>query len=75
MPRPVVPILPTPAAASRARSSALWYGRMQCAESLIEEVLLDRRRPRLAQVVDLLEQRGRVDDHAVAEEAELVADG
>ena len=42
---------------------------MQCAESL-DEVVLDHDAG-LPQVLDLLEQRGGVDDHAVAEEAEL----
>ena len=68
MPRDVVPIFRSPRRASDSTSSSRWYGRITCAFSLTSS------RPstddaQARQLVDFLEQRLRVDDDAVADDA------
>ena len=68
MPREVVPIFRSPRRASDSTSSSRWYGRMMCAFSLISS-RPSTLTPSRAELVDLLEQRLRIDDHAVADDA------
>ena len=68
MPRDVVPILRSPRRASLSTSSSRWYGRMRCALSLMSS-RPPTSMPSAGQLVDLGEQRLRVDDHAVADDA------
>ena len=68
MPREVVPILRSPRRASDSRSRSRWYGRIRCALSLTTS-RLPTSMPLLRQLVDLGEQRLRIDDHAVADDA------
>ena len=67
MPRDVVPILRSPRRASASRSSSRWYGRIRCALSLTTAGR--RRRAEPGELVELGEQRLRIDDHAVADDA------
>ena len=68
MPRDVVPILRSPRRASDSRSRSRWYGRIRCALSLTTMPVADVDAvPR--QLVDLGEQRLRIDDDAVADDA------
>ncbi len=66
MPRPVVPILPSPLRASRALSTATWYGRIS---GQISEIC--RREAHVQaggfQLFDFLEQRFRGQHDAVAD--------
>ncbi len=68
MPREVVPIFRSPRRASLSRSSSRWYGRIRCALSLMmsrSPIAI----PAAFDLVDLGEQRLRIDDHAVADHA------
>ena len=73
MPRPVVPILRSPRAASRARSSAPCSGRISAALSAMRSMSGVTRRPCARDLVDLGQQRLGVDHDAVADDAELAA--
>ena len=73
MPRPVVPILRSPRAASRARSSAACSGRISVALSAMRSVSGPTRQALRLHPVDLGQQRLGVDHHAVADDAELAA--
>ena len=73
MPRPVVPILCSPRAASRARSMAPCSGRIRAAFSAMRRMSGADGQALAADPLDLGEQRVRVDHHAVADDAELAA--
>ena len=68
MPREVVPILRSPRRASLRTSSSRWYGRIRCALSLMSRPIADVD-SQSRQLLDLGEERLRVDDDAVADDA------
>ena len=68
MPRDVVPMRRSPRRASLSRSSSRWYGRMRCALSLTMQTIADVDAG-LRQLVDLGEERRRIDHDAVADDA------
>ncbi len=68
MPRDVVPIFRSPRRASDSRSRSRWYGRMRCALSLTNEPAVDVDAG-ARELVDLREQRLRIHDDAVADDA------
>ena len=71
MPRPVVPILPAPAAASRMTSSSLCSGRISVAFSAMRRFCGLTATPCCRSRSISLRQRPRIDDDAVADDAEL----
>ena len=71
MPRPVVPILPSPAAASRIWSSSRCSGRISAAVSAMRRLSRPIDRPCPLSLVDLVGERPRIDDDAVADERQL----
>ena len=68
MPREVVPMRRSPRRASLSRSSSRWYGRIRWALSLTMQPVADVDAG-LRQLVDLGEERRRIDDDAVADHA------
>ena len=68
MPREVVPIFRSPRRASDSRSRSRWYGRMRCALSLTKS-RRSTSMPCCVELVDLGEQRLRIDHDAVADDA------
>ena len=69
MPRRVVPIWSLPSFASPSWSSSLWYGMIRCA--LAETLQAAEVDPPAPELVDLRGEHDRVDDHAVADRAQL----
>ena len=71
MPRPVVPMRPAPLRSSRARSSAPCDGRISAALSASLRVSRRHLDALFADRVDLVDQRPRIDDDAVADDRQF----
>ena len=71
MPRPVVPIAPLPDAFSRATSSSWCSGRISVAFSAMRRFSRRDRDALPLQPVDLVDQRPRIEHHAVADHRQL----
>ena len=69
MPRPVVPILPAPAASSRRPSRSRWSGRISGQVSAMQQHSGVTSTPCPASLLDLGLERPRIEHDAVADDA------